>query len=90
MVPKGLIILFLFIGAMLMVYQIAVNEKCQKDKEVIIRYIPQTLEEEFKYGRTASEVFRTMFSQPSPWVELVGTYDRKKNEDIKNYFISQA
>uniref|UniRef100_A0A6C0ACJ8 Uncharacterized protein n=1 Tax=viral metagenome TaxID=1070528 RepID=A0A6C0ACJ8_9ZZZZ len=73
-----------------MVYQIAVNKKCDKNKEVIIRYIPKTIEEEAKYGQTESEIFRTMFSQPSPWVKLLANYDRDKNEEIKNYFISQA
>lgn len=88
MVPKGLIIIFLFIGAIFMIYQIAINNKCKKDKEVIIRYIPKTLEEEFKYGHSATDVFKTLISQPSPWIKLIGNHDRKKHEDTKNYFIS--
>ena len=90
MVPKSIIIVLIFIAVVSMVYQVAVNQKCEQDNEVIIRYIPKTMEEEAKYGATETEIFTTMFSQPSPWVKLLANYDRDKSEDIKNYFISQG
>ena len=37
----------------------------------------------------ASEVFYTMFSQPSPWFSSIRDYDIIKQEKINKYFVSQ-
>lgn len=80
----------------MMLYQIMRQQKCKEqicpvvEQKTIVRYIPKTIEEEQLYGESASEVFKTMFSRPSPFVQMIGNYDRKTGEDHKNYFISQA
>ena len=53
------------------------------------RYIPRTFEEEQLEPVYPSEIFETMFSQPSPWLLSIRNYDRKKQEQINQYFISQ-
>ena len=36
-----------------------------------------------------SDIFKTMFTQPSPWVGEVNDVDTRKREQINKYFISQ-
>ena len=57
--------------------------------KIIYRYIPRTLAEEEEQPVFASEIFETMFSQPSPWIVSVRNYDQRKQEKINKYFISQ-
>ena len=90
MIPKGLIIVFLFIGSMMVLYQIVLNQKTEDKKEVITRYIPKTLDQEMEYGETASNIFKVMFSQPSPWISGVNSYDDREQEKINKYYVSQA
>lgn len=57
--------------------------------EIIYKYIPRTFEEEQQQPVYVSEIFDTMFSQPSPWIISVRDYDERKQEKINQYFISQ-
>jgi hypothetical protein len=34
-------------------------------------------------------VFRTMFTQPSPWINSIDNMVLRKREDINQFFISQ-
>jgi len=61
----------------------------EKQPKVIYKYIPRTFEEEQLDPIFASEVYETMFSQPSPWVLSIREYDQRKQEKINNYFVSQ-
>lgn len=83
--------LILFLGVLLVVVQVAlINERVKKvDKEIVYRYIPRTFEEEQEDPVPISDIFETMFSQPTPWVGSINTYDRKKQETINNYFVTQ-
>ena len=58
-------------------------------EKIIYRYIPRTFEEEQEDPVAISDIFETMFSQPSPWVGSIRTYDAKKQEKINKYFVSQ-
>jgi hypothetical protein len=58
-------------------------------KEVIYRYIPKTFDEQQKDLPNVSEVFKSMFTEQTPWVESVMTYDKRNHEAINKYFISQ-
>lgn len=78
------------LGVMSITYQIMSVSKCPNRKETIVRYIPKTLEQEFLYGEYESEIFKQMFRNPSPWVSSIGNYDRRKQEDINKYFVSQS
>lgn len=63
--------------------------KCDNQK-VVYRYLPRTFEMDQENPQMVTDIFRTMFSQPSPWVNSVNTYDERKYEEINKYFISQA
>lgn len=61
---------------------------CQKNK-IIYRYIPRTLDEELDSPAYATDVFRTMFEQPSPWIKSIDNMTLRKREDVNQFFISQ-
>jgi hypothetical protein len=58
-------------------------------EKVIYRYIPRTLEEEEKEPAYVSEIFASMFTQPSTWIGSVNDLDTRKKELINQYFVSQ-
>lgn len=88
---KTTILIILFIGVLLMTIEsIKVYMGHNKPKTRIeYRYIPRTYEDEMSEPIFVSEIFDTMFSQPSPWLLSVREYDQRKQENINKYFISQ-
>jgi hypothetical protein len=91
MLHKAVIALILFIGILFAVIEIVKIDAglVKKEPRVIYRYIPRTFEEEQEDPVAISDIFETMFSQPSPWVGSIRTYDAKKQEKINKYFVSQ-
>lgn len=90
MIAKTLIILLMFIGILFVT--IAVTKDSQKcpEQKIIYKYIPRTFEEEQNEPVYVSDIFSNMFSQPSPWMVSIGNIDRRKQEQINKYFISQV
>jgi hypothetical protein len=88
---KAIIYIILFCGILCMSVEITkiYTEVIQKEPESIYRYIPRTFEEEQADPVTVSEIFETMFSQSSPWLGSIKTYDTRKQESINKYFVSQ-
>ena len=88
-----LVLILLFIGITLIIINInKIKTKPQLSSispKVIYKYIPRTFEEEQEDPIPVSDVFETLFSQPSPWIASVRTFDRKKQEKINNYFVNQ-
>jgi len=84
-----IIVILLIIGVILITIDITKRSYACGEK-VIYRYIPRTLEQEEMNPALVSDIFKTMFSLPDPWVDILGSYDRNKNEQINNYFISQV
>lgn len=88
---KIITILILFFGIIFVITDMVKIDAglTKKDPKVIYKYIPRTFEEEQEDPVPVSDVFETMFSQPSPWVSSIKTYDIKKQENINQYFITQ-
>ena len=91
MLYKVIITLLLFIGILFTVIDMVKVDAglTKKEPKVIYKYIPRTFEEEQQDPIPVSDIFETMFSQPSPWVNSIKTYDIKKQENINSYFVSQ-
>jgi len=89
---KTLILIILFVGLLsISIETVKVWMGSNKPTTKIeYRYIPRTFEEEDSEPVFASEIFDTMFSQPSPWILSVRDYDQRRQESINNYFINQA
>jgi len=89
MIPKHLMVIFIFIGILFITINIIkADQKCQESK-IIYRYIPRTFEEEQDEPVLVSDIFKTMFTQQSPWVASIQNLDTKKQEVVNKYFISQ-
>ena len=91
MLYKSVVLLIIFLGILFVVVEIVRINAGLTDKPptIIYRYIPRTFEEEQIDPIPVSDVFETMFSQPSPWVGSLQSYDRRKQEKINKYFVSQ-
>jgi hypothetical protein len=82
-------LIFIFIGILLMTISIVKNtSECPKEK-IIYRYLPRTFDEEQNEPVYVSDIFSAMFTQDSPWVRSVNNLDVKKMEQVNKYFISQ-
>jgi hypothetical protein len=89
MIRYGLIIFLLTIGIVFIIIEITKDTtKCPGEK-VIYKYIPRTLEEEQLNPVYVTDIFKTMFSQPSTWIGEVNDLDTRKREQVNKYFISQ-
>lgn len=86
---KNILILLIFIGIIFIVIDLVKTEKvCPKNK-VIYRFIPRTLDEELNSPAFVTDIFRTMFTQPSPWIRSIDNMMLRKREDVNQFFISQ-
>ena len=87
---KNIIIALLIIGSILIIIGITKRQtECPKQK-IIYKYIPRTFEEEQDEPVYVSDIFETMFSQPSPWIVSATSLDNRRQLDINKYFVSQA
>lgn len=86
---KGLFVLLLFIGIILIIIEIVNTEKRCPQQRIIYRYIPRTFEEEQEEPALVTDIFATMFNQPDTWTRGIADIDARKQEQINKYFISQ-
>ena len=88
---RGIFLIILIIGIILIiVYYFSNNIIGNCEPQVIYKYIPRTLEEEETQPIYVSQIFKTMFTQPSVWINSIQDDYFRKQEDINKYFISQA
>ncbi len=59
------------------------------EQQIIYKYIPRTFEEEQEEPVYPSDIFKTMFTQQSPWIRSVKGADSIKSEQVNKYFVSQ-
>lgn len=88
---KSLLLLIIFIGMLLVIVEIV---RVMKDSEKIkekteYRYIPRTFEEETVEPVYVSEIFGSLFKNPSPWILSIRQFDAQKQEKINQYFVNQ-
>jgi hypothetical protein len=85
---KGMFIIILMTGIGLLILYFTSNNNNTEPK-VIYKYLPRTLEEEENEPVFATEIFKTMFTQPSVWIN--STYDNtiRRTEVPNKYYISQ-
>jgi hypothetical protein len=86
---RNILIIIIFIGVLFVVIDLVRTEKQCPQNKIIYRYIPRTMDEEMESPAYATDVFRVMFSQPSPWINSIDNMMLRKREDINQFFISQ-
>lgn len=91
MILLAIVILLLFVGSLFIAIDIVKIQSgyYSKDPKIIYKYIPRTFQEEQEDPIAISDIFDTMFSQPSPWVGSIKNYDLRKQDNINKYFITQ-
>lgn len=87
----SLVVLLLFIGLLLIAIDVVKVHSgyYTKDPKIIYKYIPRTFQEEQEDPVAISDIFDTMFSQPSPWLGSIRNYDLRKQDNINKYFVTQ-
>lgn len=87
---KGFMIIIFIIGIVLLtIYFMTKSEISKCDKKIIYKYLPRTLEEEQTEPIFVSEIFSSMFTQPSVWIDSIYEDDKRKTQLLNKYFISQ-
>lgn len=86
----GIILLLCVMSAIISITVtiIKLNTNPPKTK-IIYRYMPRTFEEEQNNQPLVSDIFKTMFTDQTPWVNSVMSYDERKQEAINKYYVSQ-
>lgn len=86
---KHILILIIFIGLIFVIIDLVKTEHVCPPNRIIYRYIPRTLDEEIESPAFVSDIFKTMFTQPSPWIRSIDNMMLQKREDINQFFITQ-
>jgi len=88
---KGFFIILFIVGMILLtVYFMSKAEISQKcDQKIIYKYLPRTLEEEQTEPIYVTQIFKTMFTQPSVWIDSTYQDTIRRTEQINKYYISQ-
>jgi len=87
---KSVIIIITFFGVISMVVgYINQIKKCPPPK-VEYRYIPRTFQEDQENPVKISELFNTMFVEPTPWLHGLSGSSGVKNAELNRYYISQS
>ena len=85
---QGVILLLIILGIVIIAFGLYKNSEKENTK-IVYRYIPRTLYEEEESPAYASDVFRVMFDQPSPWIRSIDNMILRKREDINQFYINQ-
>lgn len=86
---KTFILMLFIFGIILITAAISKQVGEKKQEKIIYRYIPRTLIEEQEDPAMVSEIFASMFSQPSTWIGGMNDLDTRKTGAINQYFVSQ-
>lgn len=92
MIPKNIIIIILLLVIGFVFLYVDQNKKLtslNKGEKIVYRYVPRTPQDEMSDEVFPSDIFETMFKQPSPWLVSVNNLDARKSEEINKYFVSQ-
>lgn len=90
-IVKGFFIIMCIVGLILLTVffmsKAEISEKC--DQKIIYKYLPRTLEEEETEPVYVTQIFKTMFTQPSVWIDSTYQDTIRRTEQINKYFITQ-
>jgi hypothetical protein len=87
-----IISIILFVG-FLFLYLDLYNRFKQKDitstEKIVYRYIPRVPYDELQTEVFPTDIFDSMFSQPTPWINTFNDLDVRQAKLTSKYFISQ-
>ena len=87
----NLIIAFIVLGFGLIYYDqhLRLKSQSQPKTKVIYRYMPRSPQDELALPVFPSDIFETMFTQPTPWIASQNYLNKKRTEQLNKNFISQ-
>jgi len=65
------------------------NIQSQPREKIIYRYVPRVPHDELQVEIFPTDIFDSMFSQPSPWINTFNDLDARQSKLTNKYFISQ-
>ena len=83
-------LLIIIVGISLIIIQLFKEQVNGNSEKIIYRYIPRSFNEQYDNPVPVSEIFTKMFSNPSPWMSGLNTYDEKGSAEINKFFVSQS
>jgi len=86
---KGFFIIALITGITLLIIYYILNQEEGFKQNIVYKYIPRTLEEDEMSPIFVSEIFKTMFTQPSVWIDSINIDQDRMKEKIDKFYISQ-
>jgi hypothetical protein len=86
---KTFIIMLTFLGIMTVVVGYVKQTKSCPPPQIEYRYVPRTFKEDQENPVKISELFNSMFTEPTPWLRDIGS-SVPKNSEINRYYISQG
>lgn len=89
MTSKFLIIMLIFGGILFIVINLTKNVQECPTQQIVYKYVPRTFDEEQEEPVYASDIFKTMFDQPSPWMSSITAADNRKTKKVNDFFASQ-
>lgn len=84
-----MMIFIIFLGILCIAINLVRDSMQTPKTQTIYRYLPRTFKEEQENPVYVSDIFRTMFTQQSPWVSSATDIDTRKIDLINKYFVSQ-
>jgi hypothetical protein len=87
----NLIIAFIVLGFGLIYYDqhLKLKSKNEPKTKIIYRYMPRNPQDELALPVFPSDIFETMFTQPTPWITSQNYLDKKRTKNLNKNFISQ-
>jgi len=84
---KSLVLILMFLGVLSITIGYTNQTKSCPPAKIEYRYVPRTFAQEQNDPVKISELFNSMFMEPTPWVREIGV---PNNNEINRYFISQS
>jgi hypothetical protein len=65
------------------------SNKLKPKEKIIYRYVPKIPYDELEQQVFPTDIFETMFSQPTPWINNYNDLNARQSKLVNKYFISQ-
>ena len=74
MTSKFIMLILIFIGVLFITISMVQSSAQCPEPKIIYRYLPRTFEEVSNEPVYVSDIFKTMFTQQSPWIRSVQNF----------------
>lgn len=75
--------------AILLMINAVLKVKYNKKVKYVYRYIPKKYLDQQYEDNYANDIFRSLFTTNTPWIDSIHYRDENKMETVNKYFVSQ-